>query len=375
MATEKSVMAVIRASRPSFRNAHDKVAFAVHAAFISSDYLLTATGNPAFSETALSSTSTDEVGIERWNELQDDYAFVYFNPEKGSKKVLVKCLVMNDKLLVAALADGASEPIHLEIKTMSLKMGGTNYSGQFKNLDKLVKTLDKEILSKLDGSSDKPTSLPNLLSSPSRSQHHIPPSLQEITILQMEDQLTSSETRPGQRQNLNEPGMGVAEPQHTQTYPAGLVYPPVNPIGGSDLFPGPGAGMYPTRSDFGSGSMLLGPNDPRWFGGVGGDPSFPGGQPGVPPGARFDPYGPPGVPGLSLIDLPGGDICDACTGTHLRISQNRHDVVLLNKGLETRYNLLCTCIQPRSLTDARMPRRPGGGTHPDLQHFGTGSDF
>ena len=147
-------MAVIRASRPSFRNAHDKVAFAVHAAFISSDYLLTATGNPAFSETALSSTSTgpctslsqfslslsiylylylylyvlwligciDEVGIERWNELQDDYAFVYFNPEKGSKKVLVKCLVMNDKLLVAALADGASEPIHLEIKWVILPL-------------------------------------------------------------------------------------------------------------------------------------------------------------------------------------------------------------------------------------------------------------
>lgn len=296
MATEKSVMAVIRASRPSFRNAHDKVAFAVHAAFISSGYLLTATGNPAFSETALSSTSTDEVGIERWNELQDDYAFVYFNPEKGSKKVLVKCLVMNDKLLVAALADGASEPIHLEINVEDCvaENGGTNYSGQFKNLDKLVKTLDKDILSKLDSSSDKPT---------------------------------SSETRPGQRQNLNEPGMGVAEPQHPQTYPAGLVYPPVNPIGGSDLFPGPGAGMYPTRGDFGSGSMLLGPNDPRWFGGVGGDPSFPGGQPGVPPGARFDPYGPPGVPGF----------------------------------------------EPNRFT--RMPRRPGGGTHPDLQHFGTGSDF
>lgn len=289
-------MAVIRASRPSFRNAHDKVAFAVHAAFISSGYLLTATGNPAFSETALSSTSTDEVGIERWNELQDDYAFVYFNPEKGSKKVLVKCLVMNDKLLVAALADGASEPIHLEINVEDCvaENGGTNYSGQFKNLDKLVKTLDKDILSKLDSSSDKPT---------------------------------SSETRPGQRQNLNEPGMGVAEPQHPQTYPAGLVYPPVNPIGGSDLFPGPGAGMYPTRGDFGSGSMLLGPNDPRWFGGVGGDPSFPGGQPGVPPGARFDPYGPPGVPGF----------------------------------------------EPNRFT--RMPRRPGGGTHPDLQHFGTGSDF
>lgn len=26
-----------------------------------------------------------------------------------------------------------------------------------------------------------------------------------------------------------------------------IIYPPVNPVGGSDLFPGPGAGMYPTR--------------------------------------------------------------------------------------------------------------------------------
>lgn len=58
----------------------------------------------------------DEVGTEQWNEFEDDYAFVYFNPEKGTKKVLMKCVVMNDKLLVAALADGASEPVHLEIK-------------------------------------------------------------------------------------------------------------------------------------------------------------------------------------------------------------------------------------------------------------------
>lgn len=29
-----------------------------------------------------------------------------------------------------------------------------------------------------------------------------------------------------------------------------VVIPPVNPVGGSDLFPGPGAGMYPTRYFF-----------------------------------------------------------------------------------------------------------------------------
>lgn len=58
----------------------------------------------------------DEVGIEHWNDSDNEYAFVYLNPEKGGNKVLVKCLVMDDKLLIDALADGASEPVHLEIK-------------------------------------------------------------------------------------------------------------------------------------------------------------------------------------------------------------------------------------------------------------------
>lgn len=147
MANEKTVMAVIRAARPSFRNNHDKIAFAVHASFLASGYILTATGPAAFSDTAFSSPSTgtpltllslslsvsslcnsdylkngrsfwrvDEVGMDNWQELDDEYAFVYTNPEKGLKKVLVKCLAMHDKLLVDALAEGASEPVHLEIR-------------------------------------------------------------------------------------------------------------------------------------------------------------------------------------------------------------------------------------------------------------------
>lgn len=47
MATETSVMAVIRASRPSFRSSHDKAAFALHAAFLAAGYALTATGRAA----------------------------------------------------------------------------------------------------------------------------------------------------------------------------------------------------------------------------------------------------------------------------------------------------------------------------------------
>lgn len=58
----------------------------------------------------------EEVGIDEWNEQEDEYAFVYINPEKDSKKVLVKCLVINDKFLVDALPEGAPEPLHLEIE-------------------------------------------------------------------------------------------------------------------------------------------------------------------------------------------------------------------------------------------------------------------
>ncbi|KAG6697485.1 hypothetical protein I3842_09G202400 [Carya illinoinensis] len=129
MVDDKSVMAVVRAARPSFCNNHDKIAFAV--------------------------------GMDQWNGLDDEYTFVYANPDKGSKKVLVKCLEMEDKLLVDALADGDSEPFrlwgwwvfHCSVEDYAGENGGTNYSGQYKNLAELVKKLDTEILSKLDGSS------------------------------------------------------------------------------------------------------------------------------------------------------------------------------------------------------------------------------
>ncbi|KAF2306208.1 hypothetical protein GH714_015734 [Hevea brasiliensis] len=211
----------------------------------------------------------------------------------------MKCLVMNDKLLIDALADGASEPVHLEIDVVDFvgENGGANYSAQFKNMDKLVKNIDAEILSKLDGSSSKASS-------------------------------SSNRPNDGSRRDIKEPGIRITEPtgpQIHQIQPSGIIYPPVNPVGGSDLFPGPGGGMYPMRGGFGTGgSMLLGPNDPHWFSG---ESNFPGGQPGVPPGARFDPYGPPGVPGFE---------------------PNRF---------------------------VRNPRRPGRDTHPDLEHFRSDSDF
>ncbi|QHN91710.1 putative proteasome inhibitor [Arachis hypogaea] len=56
-----------------------------------------------------------EVSVENWNQLDQEYVFVYVNPKKVLNKVLVKCLVMNEKLLIDALKEGSSHPAHLEI--------------------------------------------------------------------------------------------------------------------------------------------------------------------------------------------------------------------------------------------------------------------
>ncbi|KAI4388087.1 hypothetical protein MLD38_000452 [Melastoma candidum] len=304
----KGVMAVMRASRPSFRNNHDRLAFAIHSSFLADGYSLYSTGIPAFTSAASDPAQTtsdatvheEEVGIDGWNAVDDEYAFIYVTPD-GKDKVLLKCLVIGDKLAVDALKYGANQPVHLEVDVNDFTgdSAATNYVAQFKNFEKLVKVLDTEILSKLSGAS---------LSGSSRND------------------ATRSGTDGQATRNSSEPSV-LGEPWGPQIHPSGVVLPPVYPVGGSDLFPGPGAGMFPSRGGFvGGGSMLLGPNDPSWFGGLR-EPGFPGGQPGVPPGARFDPFGPPDVPGFE----PG------------------------------RF--------------ARNPRRPGGDVHPDLEHFRRDSDF
>ncbi|KAA8516363.1 hypothetical protein F0562_016656 [Nyssa sinensis] len=259
MANEQSMMAVIRASRPSFRNAHDKIAFAVHSSFLASGYVLNATGPAAFSDNALSSTSTDEVGIDGWNEFGEYYGFVYSKPDKGSKKVLVKCLPMNDKLLVDALSDGDSEPLHLEIDVGDYvgEEESSSCSSQFKNLGKLVSTLDKEILSKLNGSSTAVSSI----------------------------QPSSSGTRESLRDNPNLLGVGVAEPRDAQPYPSGIVSPQVNPVCRMDVIPGPPPGMCPIRGGLGrGGGMFVGPDHPLSHGIGRGQPGV---SSGIPPGCSF----------------------------------------------------------------------------------------
>ncbi|XWS55609.1 hypothetical protein CRYUN_Cryun09bG0015400 [Craigia yunnanensis] len=65
MSNERSVMAVIKAARPSFRNDQDKIAFSVHASILSSGFVLTATAPHALADNVVSSPSNETGEVSR----------------------------------------------------------------------------------------------------------------------------------------------------------------------------------------------------------------------------------------------------------------------------------------------------------------------
>ncbi|CAL5062287.1 unnamed protein product [Urochloa decumbens] len=301
MVTDAAAMAVVRAARPALRGAHDGVAFAAHAAFLAAGYSLCAVGPDALTDPPPS--GEEEVGIDGWNSMENCYAFLYSKEEKGKKKrVLVKCLVIGELLAIDVLDIEAQDKgpynIQINVKDFFSEEQPKNYGDMYKNFSGLIETVNSNVLCKLDGKDDgavagkNPEAKDKNLSAESSSSIH-------------------SSQNPGPR----------------TTDPSSLIYPPIAPLGSDDLFPGPGAGFYPHSGIGSGGSMHVGPNDPRFF------PSNPfpapfGGPGSIPPGGRYDPIGPPGVPGF----------------------------------------------EPSSFV--RRPRRPpGGSTHPDLEFFQQGPDF
>ncbi|OEL24691.1 putative proteasome inhibitor [Dichanthelium oligosanthes] len=300
MVTDAAAMAVVRAARPALRGAHDGVAFAAHAAFLAAGYSLCAVGLDALADPPPS--GEEEVGIDGWNSMENCYAFLYRKEEKGKKKrVLVKCLVIGELLAIDVLdleaQDKGPYNIQINVKDFFSEEQAKNYGDMYKNFAGLIETVNSDVLCKLDGKDDGAVAGKN------------PDSTAKNPDAESSSSIRSSEN-PG-----------------PTTDSSGLIYPPIAPLGSDDLYPGPGAGFYPHSGIGGGGSMHVGPNDPRFF------PSNPfpapfGGPGSVPPGGRYDPIGPPGVPGF----------------------------------------------EPSSFV--RRPRRPpGGSTHPDLEFFQQGPDF
>ncbi|XP_031093411.1 probable proteasome inhibitor isoform X1 [Ipomoea triloba] len=300
MATDKTVMMIIRASRPTFRNPYDKVAFAVHASCVASGFVLLATGPSAFADDPFSSAFADEVGIDHWNDFEDNYGFIYSTPEGNSKKVLVKCLVMNGKLLVDALWEGTSTIRHLELNVQDyVENGGANYDSQYKNFGKLVEEINKEILSKgspstKSSSSEKGGIRDNVDRRGAESNDSyqpsgsVPPGYAVLPVPAF-----------GGRTVPAFGGSGIFPATGAGVYPTSGRFPAPGPsiYPNSPIYHAPGPGVYPTRYSGGYEGMLLGPSDAFFLTGISGDPCLPRGAQGIPPGGRFDPFGPPDVPG------------------------------------------------------------------------------
>ncbi|KAK3125306.1 hypothetical protein QOZ80_7BG0603020 [Eleusine coracana subsp. coracana] len=303
MVTDAAAMAVVRAARPTFRGAHDGVAFAAHAAFLAAGYSLCAVGPAALTDPPPS--GDEEVGIDCWNSMENCYAFLYNKEEKGKKKrVLVKCLVIGDLLAIDVLdleaQDKAPYNVQINIEDFFSEKNPKNYGDMYKNFAGLIENINSNVLSKLDGSADAVAAKKTDAESSSSMQ-------------------SSENAGPRTAEPSGYPGPRTTDP-------SGLVYPPIAPLGSDDLYPAPGAGFYPHSGIGGGGSMHVGPNDPRFF------PSNPfpapfGGPGSVPPGGRYDPIGPPDVPGF----------------------------------------------EPSRFV--RRARHPGGSTHPDLEFFQQGPDL
>ena len=116
MATAATVLAIVRASRPVFRQRADALAFALHAALLAEGFVLVAAGAAAEDEPD-ADASLREAGPDGWDASPDEYAFRYWQESASSGTIVLKALAASGKLFVdAAGPTPAAAAAHLELR-------------------------------------------------------------------------------------------------------------------------------------------------------------------------------------------------------------------------------------------------------------------
>lgn len=218
-----------------------------------------------------------------WNS-PDSFAFRYRHSQ-SSMVFLVKGIRMGNLLLVHALAVEQNQILNLELNTTEFIANETfqNLSNLYKNGDKLIQEISQKIVLNLVPTVEH-------LRAASREQSQQP-------------QRQPPQPQPNHPDFPDDP-LRVGPPR----YPRPGFYPPApGGIGGDDLDPFSGVGgmgVFPTPYPIGGrrgGGGLVGPGHPMFGPGVldpyargGGGFGGPGRGTYPPPGARFDPFGPPG---------------------------------------------------------------------------------
>jgi proteasome inhibitor subunit 1 (PI31) len=272
------VLASINSARPTYRDAHDAVAFALNCAMLEKGFKLVGLDDAGDEKKELEAAPTG------WNASEEGYCFVYTHP-KLPKPVVLKALRMEGTLIAHAAVKGDEGG-----KVHSLELNVEDYVNKdvkdaakaYKDLSGLVALIDRGIRSQVLPVEAKPKTE------------------------------TKTETAKAEPKKPRDP---EDDPLRDPRYPR---RPPRSPLedddardlGGLGGWRGPG-GMFGGDLDpmGGGGGSLLGPHN---FPGVG-SPGVPmgrggrGGRGGMAP--RFDPFGPmPGIgrdPGFDDFLPPG----------------------------------------------------------------------
>ncbi|PRP73915.1 hypothetical protein PROFUN_16396 [Planoprotostelium fungivorum] len=231
-------------------------------------------------------SSRDESGIfdgidqftpEDWNKSNDCYVFTYKHT-KSSMNFVIKSLVMGENLLIngTALEDKKVHTLEIDLQDYTRKNADLNdYNAIYKDAGQLLRLFKTNVIDKMLPGIHKEgfeTSTPATTNPPSRGNVH------------------SGETRRDPLRDYS------AEDRRNRMGPQ----LPYAPLGHGDLYPDMGGfNVPPVPGGFGGmpfgGGSIMGPDHPLFRDPYNSDPySDPLRLPRrPPPGARFDPYGPP----------------------------------------------------------------------------------
>jgi hypothetical protein len=290
----EDIVAAFDEQKPQLRNGFDGISLVLHFVMRKMGFTFLGCG-----ENNDENANKQVIAPEGWNNSTDSYSFRYRHP-KSSMTFIIKNLVMGNKFLIHGLGieDGNIHSFEININDfINQGIAMDNYSSLFKNLDNLISLFKKNIIDKLFPEYSKGDERPT----------------------------TQNQTQPPRYDPYNDPlRVPNSGRQPRQPYsplmeggPYGYPAPPFG-IGGNDL--NPFGSPFPVGpSPDGATGNLIGPDHPG-FGPFVNDPyggnPFGGGRGNVgrgsrpPPGARYDPYGPPrgnfGEPDRDDFQPPGG---------------------------------------------------------------------
>jgi hypothetical protein len=259
--------------------------------------------------TELPSDANPYLPLDGWNRSADVFTFKYKHSQ-SAMTFLLKCVTLGDRLLVHALAIEDKKPYGLELDVTEYidasRLGSSSdLSDLYNQLDKIETLFKLAISNQLVPFLNKDGYEANRTAS-ATSFPYGSSSSNISTSSSSSSNDNNREARP-ERSRIpdDDDPLRIGPPRmprsRLQEDPYGIPRNPYN-VGGEDLYPDLGVPHFGggPRLPFHGGGSMVGPNHPAFSsgGGVFMPPRHgpPGNLPqGVPPRARFDPYGPPGT--------------------------------------------------------------------------------